>query len=288
MTDTIITNEEKLKAIGGGGDDWIHIAAEKTGLAVKTLYNARSARVSPRTQRIIDTHYSAVSSVAPVEPTTRPEAVARDWAIGRHITASEDPSIWGECVVSHLSDPAFSAHVLIRRGARDKEPVSKKDVEMRLSSICGTAQRLGDLIEKAQELGYLHLTRLERWHSLLPHQRRRMENRIATAEGELTDDEIARMGMDDLLSVVRTMNERELVTAELVADRLEAEADSEASRLNGYGMDEIIMKDSYRAGRRKERSEWMRRIIADARATREPAPGLNHVRDYVERAATKA
>lgn len=274
MSDQIIDNHTKIAAIAGEGEgNPLERAADTIGISRRSAYNAVHGRVSARTQRLIDEAYATA---------TRGTGTAKrdgNWIVS-DVTGDKTKGAWGECIVANDGDPPFVARVIVRPGKRaDEGPLGRADVLIVIPPAIAGQVGAGALVDEAREIGYRHLTRYERQHGLMPEQRRRIEEKRAARKGDLTAREVAQMDMGDLVAVVRSMSDRELAAADTAAEQMERESEDENARLRAIeDIDEIMLKDAFRAARLRERAAWIRRIVAETRVTREPAPGLDHVR----------
>lgn len=149
---------DMLKLIGGGGTGWQTQAAETLGLSRGTVRNALNNDVSDKTVRKIKATYAAMSRHAvPADA----DKSAGSWAVGMPIKKTTDKSIMDQCVVTHMSEPTFSAHIILRSGKTMPGAGGERIVETRITTVSGEKRGLGDLVEKAREIGVEYMKKAQ-------------------------------------------------------------------------------------------------------------------------------
>ena len=143
-----------IMTIGGGAAGWQTKAAEVLGVSRGTIRNALSQNVSDKTFRTIRATYAAMVRHAVPQDADK---TAGHWIIGMPLKRTTDKSILEECVVTHMPEPTFSAHVILRAGKTAPGPKGDRAVEVRITTVSGETTGVGQLIEKAREIGLDYL-----------------------------------------------------------------------------------------------------------------------------------
>lgn len=158
----VTTNvENMLKLIGGGTSGWQTRAAEVMDISRGTVRNALKGKVSEKSLKKIRATYAAMCRHAVPQDADR---TAGAWVIGMPLRKGTDRSILDECVVTHMQEPCFSVHVILRAGKTAPGPLGERNLDVRTTTIAGDKTGFGTLHETAQEigLGYMRKAQFDR------------------------------------------------------------------------------------------------------------------------------
>ncbi|WP_347138953.1 hypothetical protein [Paracoccus sp. SSK6] len=236
-----------------------HIGGENQAKAAKILGLSRTTvsaaynggQVSQATARKIRSGYATTLKEDAKNGAKVAEMTAGTWAVGLPETRSADPEIRGECVVSHLREPAFSLHVEIRYGKDADEP------EMTLTRVTGKKTGLGVLVETAREKALSFISRQN-----LGEQDVRMIGRLQRqyAGKGFSLREARSAKWSDLLHTIDELSDDDLEAARGVADRLGQDAKAHRRALGDMTDGD---NEAYEAGRAAGLAEMREQIIRE-------------------------
>lgn len=237
---------DMIRAIGNDNQAQ---AARILGLSRTTVSAAfNGGHISAATARKIRSGYAAVSRK---EAQDGAAVVAGTWAVGLPETRSADKEIRGECVVSHLREPAFSLYVALRYGDDAAEP------EMILTRVTGSKRGVGSLLETAREKALTFMAQQnvgQQDAAMVDHIHR------AYASRGFSLKEAREARWSDILHTLDSIDKSEVAAAHKIADRL-----AEESRKPRQGLGEMTARDNeaYEAGRMAGMLEMRAAVIRE-------------------------
>lgn len=237
---------EMIRAIGG--DNQAN-AAKILGLSRTTVSAAyNGGHVSAATARKIRSGYAATAKAEAAEGAG---ISAGTWAVGLPETRSADPEISSECVVSHLREPSFSLHVVVRYGGDAAEP------EMKLTRVTGSKKGVGKLLEVAREkaLDFMLRQNVGRQDmAMVEHIQRSYAARGFTLR------EAREARWSDILHTLDSIDKSEVAAAHRIADQITKESLKPRQNLG-----EMTARDNeaYEAGRMAGMLEMRAAVIRE-------------------------